>query len=194
MGLKQVTITILEIFLIVIIPSLTIGFDYFENSKLYNQVFGFSNIEKVMIEEFTKSHLNSDRKLISREDKEFNYAWKLIKSDTLVKLPNKLPKYIVRLGVKNAPYTPYINNTQFILIPESVPIVVGYCDETEPFSPKCSWNDTIIVGTVEDFKNWISKKERNIRIKTNLFLSLLSIIMGSYIHVLSRKSTKNKTK
>ena len=181
----------LELFLIVIVPLLSIGFDIFENSPEYNKIFGFLDIQKVMDSEFTSAHLNPDRILLSREHSEFENVWNLIKTNTLIELPDEEPKYIMRLGVKNAPYSPWINDSKYTLIPESVPIIVGYCDESDPFNLKCDFNDAIIIGTVEDFKRWVLEKQHSIRIMTSLFLSIFSILLGVIIHF-SKKSRRKK--
>ncbi len=71
-----------------------------------------------------------------------------------------------------------------ILVPDSVPIFVGFdCPEIS-----CKNEEVIIPATIEDIKRWYDEEQRNIRIKVNLFISLFSIFLGLIIFIVNMKN------
>lgn len=152
---------ILEIILLGVIPGLLIGFDYFEDSSPYNSLFNFEPIEKSIAYRFLSldQPYGSDnqpdvRRILNKqlEPNDFYHVWSLIKRHTSVSLPNKEPQLISALAIQNAPYVT-LPGGQRILIPDSMPIGVGYCYEWQLVNATCKADDIVIVGTVGDFKN-----------------------------------------
>jgi len=184
---------VLEIFLIVIIPLLTVGFDFFENTKLYKSIFHFDRIEKA-IGRWSTNYGPPVRGFINREyeREEFNDLWYLIRTNTYIELPDRKPYWISRIAIENAPYVRLPpNDTEVPIVPDSVPVFVGYCPEYELVQGICKKEDAVMVGTIEDIKRWYHEKQRKIRVSINLFITLISILMG--LITLSANKIRSKT-
>jgi len=182
--MKNKILPILEIFLIVVIPLLTTGLDLFENSKLYNHFFNFDKVSSA-IDGFKSDYAQSKKSTIFKESdgKEFVDLWKLIKSYTHATIRSQEPYAISMLKINNPPTVsvPY-NAPDVILVPESAPIVAVYFEFSKEKDAKIPRKDIIIVGTVADIERWFLDKKKNIRITINMTISLMSILMGLFIH------------
>ena len=179
-------ITILELFLIVVIPFMTAGLDLFEDSKIYNQLFNFTVIENT-IYRFKTDYTNSMNRSIFKDDSEFREIWKLIQAYTSAPLRSEPPYTISMLKVNN-PQTvslPY-HAPDVILIPESAPIVAVYYEFPIKDGVKIPGKDIIIVGTIADLERWFFDAKKKIRITINMLISLMSIIFGLIIHIYTK--------
>lgn len=177
-------ITIVQIFLIAVIPLLTVGFDAFENTRIYKSIFHFDNLDYTIGVRWSTNYGEPVSYQINRyiEPEEFNAMWSLIKKNTLVKLPDKEPNWMYYASSENSLYVPWPENwstpgysmKKVRIIPESFPVVVTYnCPAVS-----CQKEEVVFVGTIGDIKNWYNEEQRNIRINVNLFITLLSIFLG----------------
>lgn len=182
-------IYLLEIFLIIGVPLATVGFDFFESTSLYKSVFNLNGIEDAIRDRFSTQYNFSKSQMIYKDkDREVFYdAWTLIKSNTLAKLPNGEPFALGRLPMKNSAFVELPpNNTEITLVPEGMPIMAWYIYGTDDKDVK---GTGVMVGTLEDFKRWYQEKQRTIRIKVNIIITLISIGFG----IITLKSKEGNT-
>jgi len=189
-------IIIVQIFLIVIIPLLTVGFDAFENTRIYKSIFQFDNLDYTIGVRWSTNYGEHVSFQINRynEAKEFNAMWNLIKKNTLVKLPDKEPNWIYYSMYENSLYVPWPENwstpgssnvKKVRIIPESLPVVVTYnCSAIN-----CPLGEVVYVGTIGDIKNWYNEEQHNIRMGVNLSITFLSIFLG----LITIKASKENT-
>ncbi len=178
---------IIKIFLIVIIPLLTLGFGLFEKTSFYNFIFKFSNIENALLNKFVTNYNDPRNKTIKREDKEFNDIWKLIKANSSTDLDiYPTPYGISGFKINNVSTVTLPSQEVVELIPDSAPIAALYCPIIS-MDFACPEEKIIIFGTIQDLKNWHRVKKENLKIKLDLFFALLSISIGFYIHIRENK-------
>ncbi len=184
---KQILIT--QIVLLGIIPFLIIVFDYFEGSSIYNQLFDFGPIQKALSFRFlaldqanATGSQDIAKRILNREleSNDFYPVWNLIKKHTLVKLPDKEPYLISAFAVKNAEYIT-LPSGKFFLIPDSMPIGVGYCHESDLARGTCKASEIVVIGSVGDLKDWFNNEKDAIRKKVNLTTAVISIGLGLFI-------------
>ena len=171
-------IYLLEIFLIIGIPLATVGFDYFESTSLYKSVFNLNGIEDAISDRFsTQYNLSKSQMIYKDKDQEvFNDVWALIKTNTLAELPEGEPSALGRLPMRNsASVVLPQNKTEITLVPEGMPIIAWYINGADEEGVK---GTGVMVGTLEDFKRWYQDKQRTIRIKVNIIITLISIFLG----------------
>ena len=181
--MRKKIIPILEIFLIVVIPLLTTGFDLFENKKLYEHYFGFDNIANA-INGFKSDYAYLNKRTIFKNSDGDKFAdiWKLIKSYTNAPIRSQQPYAISMLKIDNPPtVSPPCNAPAVILIPKSAPIVVVYNEFQNVDGAKIPCKDIIIIGTIADLERWFLDTKKNIRIKVNMMISLMSIFIGLFM-------------
>ncbi len=175
-------VPVLELFLIVVVPFMTVGFDILEDTRAYNQLFDFATIENT-IHRFKTDYAQSTRKGVFQhsEPKEYTKLWKLIQSYTHTPLRKERPYAITMLKVNN-PQTVSLPYTapDVVLIPESAPIVAVYQEFSD--GTKIPGKDVVIVGTIADLERWFLNAKKTTRIVMNMSVSLLSILLGLFIH------------
>ncbi|GEM_PF-2755320 len=173
---------IIKIFLILIIPLLTLGFGLFEKTSFYNFVFKFSNIDTALLNKFVTNYNDPKNNAIKREDKEFNDIWNLIRANSNADLDiYPTPYGISGFKIDNVPTVTLPSQEIVELIPDSAPIAALYCPII-PMNFKCPEEKIIIIGTIQDLKNWYKNERESLKIKLDLFFAILSIAIGLYIH------------
>jgi len=182
-------VKLLEIFLILVIPILTVGLDIVDENYFFKNIFGLSAIEKTidyrLTTQFGEPHqLTIDRRL-AETSAEFERIWKLIKKNTKYPLLDEEPVFISRYAVENAPfsYIPNDNNDgrkQTVLIPESVPLGVVYCPPTAQDVSSCTAK---IIGSVGDLRKWLNNEKRWLRIKADMILTITSMAIGFSLYI-----------
>lgn len=182
------TITAIKIFLIIIVPALTIGFNFLENTSFYNWFFGFLGAEKAVNYKMTTQYDGTNHLQISdqSDEKEFQDLWKIIKINTSYDLPeSKTPTFISRFAIDNGSYVdvPYGSTTKrIILVPDSVPVGVAYCPEGENNIANCEMK---VVGNVENLKDWILNARNKVRFKVGAFTGISSALFGFLLFYLT---------
>jgi len=175
-------VSLLELFLIVGIPFMTVGLDMLEDSRIYNQLFDFTTIDNT-IYRFKTDYAQSIRRGVFEhsEPKEYRKLWKLIQTYTHTPLRKERPYAISMLKVNNPPKVslPY-TAPDVELIPDSAPIVAVYQEFSD--GTKIPGKDVVIVGTIADLERWLLNAKKTIRIVMNMSVSLLSILLGLFIH------------
>ena len=192
---KQNALWTLEIIIIALIPAFTLGFDVIENSDFYKSIFNYEPIETAIVYRFgieyeqlenSQEEDLSDFIIKKAHPEDFERVWKFIKDHKKVELRDEDPLMIGRYSIKNAPFV-MMNNERFVLVPDSVPIIVSYCQPLELASGKCS--DVIPVGTLEDFKNWYQEEKSTFRNNVNLILGFSAIIIAGILWNMDRKKS-----
>ena len=159
--------------------------------KAANCTAVFFDFDKVAdtIYEFKSDYTQSKKRTIFKDSdgRKYTDLWKLIKSYTHAPLRTQQPYAISTLKINNPPTVslPY-NAPEVILIPESAPIVAVYYEFPKQDGAKVPGKDIIIVGTVADLQQWFLDAKKNIRIKINMMISLMSIVIGLFIHFRGR--------
>jgi hypothetical protein len=183
-------IPLLELFLIVVVPFMTVGLDMLEDTRAYNQLFDFTTIENT-IHRFKTNYAPPTQSAVFHhsEPKEYAKLWKLIQAYTHAPLRKERPYAITMLKVNN-PQTvslPYVA-PDVVLIPESAPIVAVYQEFSD--GTKIPGKDIVIVGTIADLERWFLNAKKATRIVMNMSLSLLSILLGLSVHFGKKKKEK----
>ena len=171
---------LIKIFLIVIVPLFTLGFNVFEKTKLYTYVFHIAGVESAINYKLTTQYGDAERLSISLQNNqsEFEDIWRLIKSNTEYPLPDGVPIFISRFALNNAAFVNIPNNggsKKVILIPDSVPVATMYCTQNAKDISGC---DGRVIGSVGDIKKWLENKKSTLRIMVDFFITLTSITLG----------------
>ncbi len=171
---------LLKIFLIAFIPILTLGFNVFEKTPLYSWLFSIHGVESAITKRLTTQYGDSHRLIIDRQrnKEEFNDLWKLILKNSDAKISRNSPKVISRVAIENGAYVTIPQKGKVILIPDSAPILALYCTEQQILRDECKGEDSLMIGTVGDIKQWLEKKRQTIRSTVDLLLSVVSILFG----------------
>ena len=109
-------VSALELFLIVVVPFMTVGLDVLEDTRIYSQLFDFATIEDT-IHRFKTEYTESPQRAVFEhsEPKEYKALWKLIRTYTHAPLRKERPYAISMLKV---------NNPQTVSLPYIAPDVV----------------------------------------------------------------------
>lgn len=171
---------LLKIFLIAFIPILTLGFNVFEKTPWYSCLFSIHGVESAITKRLTTQYGDSHRLIIDRQHnkEEFDDLWKLILKYSDAKIPKNTPKVISRVAIENGAYVTIPKKGKVILIPDSAPILALYCTEQQVLRGECKGEDSLMIGTVGDIKQWLEKKRQTIRSTVDLILSVVSIVLG----------------
>ncbi len=197
MRIKKI-IPVLQVFLIVVIPLLTTGLDLIDDSTLYTRFFGFDTIANVLYT-LKADYTQSNQRTIYRDSnrKEFVSLWRLIKSYSNAPIRSEEPYCIGLLEVENPSKVTLPSYAVITLYPDSAPIVATYYEFPRVEGTKIPRKDIIVVGTIADLEKWLLTSKKNIRIKFNMIVSLISIVCGLLVHVhnkqdLSQDEGKNR--
>lgn len=189
--MKITYLWVLELIVIGLIPLSTIFYEFYENTPYYKSFFKFDLIENSIVNRFGSNHelINNQQEIKNILNKnlapeEFHEVWQLIKDHTMIKLRDEEPKLISTLAVSGAPST-NLPTGQYLLIPDSVPLIISYCEESEVAQGICK--DVVVVGTAQDFKDWYSEKKTFYRNMVNLVLGVLALILGLILSIFERK-------
>lgn len=171
---------ILKIFLIAIIPLLTLGFSVFEKTPLYSWIINIHGVESALSKRLTTQYGDSHRLILKRQQnkEEFDDLWKLVLKYSDAEISRHNPILISRMAIENGAYVITPQKNKVVLIPDSVPVVALFCTEQQLSRGECKGKDSIIVGTVGDVKQWIEKKRQVFRSTVDLILSIVSILFG----------------
>jgi len=185
----------LEIFLILIIPLFTVGFDILETSETYSHLMGFGELEEIVSNRYQMDEGNKITPTVHRLEADFRPLWRLIESHTTAELLGGEPFVISMFGIENfqSVKLPYKEGEEyrvgeFLLVPDETPIVVLYTEKIFYENSSASFNETVIVGNVGDLKDWIDVEKRNVRIIVNMFLAVISILLGLILLFWRRKN------
>jgi len=193
---KGLLVAVLEIFLIAIVPLFTAGLDLFENTRLYDKLNNFDIVEETINLRFSVNYQSETNSTIfkDKETKLYNVFWKFIKSHTPTELRDETPFAISMLGISNPSRValPY-DAPDITLIPDSVPIVAVYYEYSPQKNSLIPGKDIIIIGTIADLKRWLSDDKRNLRIKVNTIISLISITCGLFLIFMEKNKAKKKS-
>ncbi len=175
-------VSVLELFLIIAVPFMTVGLDILEDTRIYNKMFDFATLENT-IYNFKTDYAQSPKRAIFEhsEPQEYRTLWKLILTYTHAPLRKERPYAISMLKINNPqsvslPYTA----PDVVLIPESAPIVAVYQEFSD--GTKIPGKNVIIVGTIADLERWFISDKKKIKIIANMSVSLVSILLGLVIH------------
>lgn len=171
---------VLKIILILVIPTILMGYNLFEQSPLYKRIIGTLQVDKALRTKFLTQYGDHGKLILGRDfdEDEFRSVWNLIRSNSNVKLPMKEPYWISRLAIENGAAVTLPMGPKVVLIPESSPLFVFFCPNPTENCPK---DDVVLVGTVGDLRAWVKNKEKNVRLGFDLLVSLLSIVVGLFI-------------
>jgi hypothetical protein len=171
---------LLKLFLLAVIPILTLGFNVFEKTALYSSLFRLKGAESAISEKLTTQYGDPKKLVVERDDSpEFEDLFSLIRQYTAAKLPDGLPDVITRLGVDNGTSVMLPGERKLvILIPESVPIYCLYGLKPKFPATPVSVDKQIRIGSVGDLKAWVERRRRNIRSWVDIAISITSIILG----------------
>ena len=188
--MKETILWIIEISIIALIPIIGIFYDNIEDTTIYKSFFKFDVIENVITYNFAEygtldNNATVKRQLYKTSDKEeFSIMYNLIKRHTLVKIPEEEAMFMQRGSIENSPYVT-LPHGKYLIIPDTVPILVGYCPGPAPLPAKC----VISVGTLEDVKNWYFDEKKNIRNNVQTSIGITAIILGLIIWNIERKKS-----
>lgn len=174
-----------EILLVFVIPILTLGVNIFESTKHFDRIIGID----LVINAVNKKILGLDLDLdgahwLFPTDMEFNNTWNMIKNNTSIIIPTTTaPTFIGILGPENLPHVsmPFegSGSKNLYLIPESVPVIIGFCYVPISGPSNCINNENLfIVGTANDIKVWVQNTRDGVIRNINLFLATFSMIIG----------------
>src|SRR3989344_2441127 len=95
-----------EIFLIVIIPISTLGFEFLDDTGITDKILGLAFAKNAVVRSLVSQGSLEMEKFITPDQvpQDFSNAWKLIKNNTKADLPDTEPAYITRMGIQNSPY------------------------------------------------------------------------------------------
>lgn len=175
----------LQIILILVIPILIIGFDWFEDSPSYKVLFNFVGVEKAISYRLT-TQCDAHQLMLDKDNKnmkeEFDGLLNLIRLNSTVPIPVEEPKYISRIGLDNATYVMLPGDKKCFLIPDSTPIVLAYCENTASDS-QCNTDfeeeQVILVGTVGDIKQWHYNSKAAVKTVVNFIITVISIAVAA---------------
>jgi len=171
---------IIKIFLIAIIPILTLGFSVFEKTPLYSWLIKVQGIESSINKRLITQYGDPHRLIIDRQHniKEFDNLWKLVLKYSEAELSKNSPKLISRVAVENSSYVIIPQKGKVILIPDSAPVLALYCTEQQVRNGECKGANSVMIGTVGDIKKWLEKKRQGIRSIVDLLISIVSVLLG----------------
>ncbi len=170
---------LIKIFLLAVIPLFVLGFNVFEKTEIYTFIFKIGGVESAIINKLTTNYGNPKRLIITRhDDKEFDHLWRLIKKNTKNPIPNWKPKIICRLAVDNGTFVILPDKGKVILVPESTPVLALKRTYQEVSQGKATKDDSFMVGTIGDLKEWLEIKKKNIRAKVDILITVISIFLG----------------
>ena len=200
-SVKLKFVSLPELLLIVVIPLLTYGMGWFEESGPYKKMIGIHGVPQAINEKLLGLEFNGKGNIhfLFPKDAEFIPLWNIIKSNSTLNFPNETPRFIGVVGASGMPkvFWPLEENlnSYIELVPESSPVMVGFCNFTESFdTTKCRGfgNDqnAFTVGTINDLKNWVQIRESTSRREIDLLITLISITLGLISHSRSQKGNK----
>jgi len=173
-----------EIILLLVIPFLTLGFNFFESTFVYQNIIGIKGIGYAINIKLQGVSYDSafQQFMVSPSDKEFYNIWKMIRNNSSASLPkNFVPKYISVVGPNQMPYVNFVGKN-FYLVTESVPVVVLDCDLTLGVTfekSDCQINkNAYYVGTLQDIKSWTQETKDRWRTVFNSIFACISILFG----------------
>lgn len=189
-GFKNLK-TVLKVILVLVIPSLLLGFNLFEQTPFYKRLIGSLQIEGVLASKFLTQYEEPGQLVLRRGvDSEFEAVWGVIRSNTSATLPADEPTMISRIAVENAAFVTLPQRGRVALVPESVPLFVFYCLS---LPAGCSEQSAVRVGTIGDLRAWAQGRADWIRLALDVVVSLLSIIVGLLVEF-PRRSRKKSSK
>ncbi len=182
----------LTVFLVVVVPLLTFGYDLFEGTALYSWLFSLYGVESAVSEKLTTQFGDPKRLVIdrNRDKKEFMDLWELIRTYSNAKIPDDIPQIISRVAIENGTYVTIPRHGKVVLIPNSVPVLAFYCSWMEVQRGDCRGDDAILVGTIGDIKEWTQLKRKNLRLIFNLIITIISVSFGFLVQFLFPKERK----
>lgn len=174
-----------------IIPLVTVGYDYLETTTLYDSITGTSHLRSAVVALYSSDpDLQHGLFNVGTSTAEFKSLTKLVltdqdQSDSLV------PTFILRMAIKNAPYInmppdldknlKYVNdlgNEQLIIGTDFSIAVLGSCpslDFNEINFQMCKVKE---IGNRYELEQKIEERKRKFRMNFNLIVTLLSIIVA----------------
>lgn len=190
---KTSILWIIEISIIALIPAFSLFYEFIEDSVVYKVLFHFDVLEDVITYrlggEYTELIPNEEigklKPITVAEYSIFKPVWDLIKKHSLAKLSEDKPSLISRPVVENAP-TVHLFKKDYTLVPDSVPIVVLYCDD--PINDEVCKGGKV-VGTLSDFKDWLEKEKQGVRNSINLIIGTSAIFLGLVLWHEERKKS-----
>jgi len=170
----------LKVFLLAVVPLLTLGLSVFEGSSMYAGFVGLRGVDRAISTKLTTQYGDAHRMLIDRASsrEEFDHLWALARRYSSAKLPAEPPLLIGRIAIENGASVDVPGQGKVILIPESVPVFALWCPESELAAEECTGNDAIMLGTVGDVRAWGEKKTQAIRSTINFCVAAISIALG----------------
>lgn len=120
---------------------------------------------------------------------EFADVWRLALRYSSADLTRGQPNLISRLALSNGATVDLPVQGQTFLIPESVPVFALYCPMEEFASRGCVAEDGVLLGTVEDLRNWRAFASDRIGASVDFLVALVSLVLGLSIEF--RPQSKN---
>jgi hypothetical protein len=162
-----------------VIPVIVLGFNFFERTPGYKKLIGISYVEKALKTKLLTQYGDRGRRILSREldPDEFKQVWSVIRENSSAKFPGTEPHIISRVAIEGGSYVTIVPDKKVVLIPDSTPIYVFFCHYIEG----CPFDKTILAGTIGDLRQWIQDKAKAVRLKVDVFVSLISVILGLFI-------------
>jgi len=183
----------LKVFLIGVVPMVTLGFNVFEKTPLYSRLLSIHGVESAITNRLTTQYGDPHRLIIDRQHnkEEFDDLWELVLKYSSSKLSQKIPNLISRVDIENGTYVTIPQKGKVILIPDSVPVFAMYCSEQQLVNKECKGADSMMIGTVGDIKEWLAKRRWNMRSTVDLILSVVSVILGLIMELRQPTSEPN---
>ena len=172
--------------ILLVLPFLYTGFVIADHYGLWDKYSGLIWAERAEAR-FEKSYGFSASIRIRPGDEAWKPTVALIRRYSSATLQaNREPKVIARMKADFSTRSPEIGPLISEWTAPSTPILLAYADV--PITGSLNMEDAVVVGSLGDFKMWISKeKERRRYFILSVFLGIFGPLLGVFVFFLDRK-------
>jgi hypothetical protein len=181
-----------NLLLLLIIPAITLGFSSLENTGIYQRFIKTDAVISAVEHKLLGLNFQSDvQHLVYPTDPEFHNLWRVIKNNTVQELPKNVnPQYFAIFGPHAHDYVELPRNGELqtiYLIPNSVPVVAGFCNPEDLSSCQLEKN-AFIIGTAQDIKDWVYFEKEKARARFDRWIAVISFILGILVVIRKKVS------